>query len=155
VPGSKLVGRLGRVRSFAAIALCLPVLAGCGADGESYVADNEALLERLPAFPQAAAGRVTSSPYKRWEDAFWQPVAPVRGFTTYRSSEMVRRVRPREVIDFYRRELGDDWIEVDASPRSLSLRNGDAYLHVLAGEDRLALWVDHDYCKTGWSRPGC
>jgi hypothetical protein len=67
----------------------------------------------------------------------------------------VRRVRPREVIDFYQRELGDDWIELDASPRSLSVRNGDAYLHVLAGEDRLTLWVDHDYCKTGWSRPGC
>ena len=144
-----------RVGVPAILLLCLAALAGCGVDSERYIAKNEALLERLPTLPEAGPTRVSSTAYKRWDDAVFSPIAPVRGFQTYRSVSLTRPASARKVLTFYRDELGGRWQRVAASPSSLSLRNGDAYLHVLAGDDRVTLWVDHDYCKSDWKRPSC
>lgn len=118
---------------------------GCDADVDraSYVARNTAALEQVPSYPGARLVRVSSTPYKDAPELL-QDIAPVSGYRTLRISEPSQGTTPEAVVRFYRRELRrDGWRQIDAARRHLSMRNGDAYLHVLVRSNRLTLWLDH------------
>lgn len=134
-----------RLSSLVALTAISTAFTGCAADtnGASYVARNTAALEQVPSYPGARLARVSSIPYKNAPELL-QGIAPASGYRTLRISELSQDAAPGDVVRFYRRELRrDGWRQIDASRRHLSMRNGDAYLHVLVGSDRLTLWIDH------------
>jgi hypothetical protein len=139
-----------------ALLLAAALVAGCGdadpVDRNSYVENNVALLKTVPAFPGAKPGPVDSEPYKNNE----QPDAETIGYGTTRADEVPAATRPSAAIAFYRRALrARRWKELDVSAApSVSLRKGDAYLHVLAGRGGVDLEIDHD-CYKGGPSPMC
>jgi hypothetical protein len=131
------------------------VAVGCGGGGDDvdrdgYVKENLALLRTLPSFPGARLGRVEALPYKANEQS-----DAVAGYWAARTDRLPTGVRPAAVIAYYRRELRREWRIDDISKApSISLRKGDAYLHVLAGGGVVDVEVDHD-CYKGGSSPTC
>jgi hypothetical protein len=124
---------------------------GCGADVDrrSYVAKNLALLDTVPTFPGARLIAVSSSPYRASD----MPGARIAGYGTVRDYRLPAGTRPRTVISYYRRTLESQWKPVAGAPaRYVSLRRGDAYLHVLAGRGDVVLEIDHD-CSLGCFGP--
>ena len=87
-----------------AIGIAVLLVAGaCGVGRESYVRQNERILETLPQIPGSQQRTVQSSPYYLGDDG------SVDGYTTnvvYRASP---DITAQEVIDFYVRSLEDEW----------------------------------------------
>jgi hypothetical protein len=136
-----------------ALAAAAVLLSGCfggsGVDRDSYVKKNVALLKTLPTFPGARAGGFESGPYKGGDS----PGAKTIGYGTTR--DYTFSAAPARVIAFYRRALHGEWQLVDVSEApSLSLRKGDAYVHILVGRGNAMVEIDHD-CYKGGSSPRC
>jgi hypothetical protein len=136
------------------LALSLVVVAavaGCGGlDRDEYVDKNLALLKQVPAFPGARLVRVESAPYEDGDTSD----ADTIGYGTTRLYKLPDRTSPNDVITFYRQTLRG-WRVVDLSMApSLSLRKGDAYLHVLPSGEQLIVEIDHD-CYKGGPSPRC
>ena len=101
--------------------------------------------------PGARLVKVDSAPYKGSD----VPGAGTVGYGTTRVYAVSAGTSATAVIAFYRRALRGAWREVDVSAApSVSLRSGDAYLHVLAGRGRVFVEIDHD-CYKGGSSPRC
>jgi hypothetical protein len=115
-----------------------------------YVRQNLATLKSIPAFPRARLVRVGHVPWRSSE----RDDAPVEGYATTKIYNLPRGVRPEAAIRFYRRALASQWTQVAGSHEYTSLRNNDAYLHVLAGRGRVYLEMDHD-CYKGDESPHC
>lgn len=130
------------------------MLAGCGGgdgiDRGPYVSRNVALLDRLPAVPGAQAIGTSSSAYRDGDN----PGAQVAGYGTSRTYRLPRGASSAEAVDHYRRTLTPAWTEVAGTGEYVSLRRGDAYLHVLAGRGRVIAEIDAD-CYKGGSSPHC
>jgi hypothetical protein len=114
------------------------------------VRENLALLGSLPVVPRAQLIRTTSNPYREHE----RDAAPVEGYGTTHIYNLPSGAAAESAIDFYRRALNGRWTEVAGSDEYVSLRRGDAYLHILAGRGRLYVEIDHD-CYKGDSSPHC
>jgi hypothetical protein len=143
----------GVIRSFGiALAAAAVLVSGCGdVDRDSYVKKNVAVLKTVPTFPGARPGGFESGPYKGGDNAGARTI----GYGTTRIDTLPGATRPAKVIAFYRRALRGAWQIVDDSAApSLSLRKGDAYLHVLPGGGEVYLEIDHD-CYKGGSSPRC
>lgn len=142
------------VRSLIGVVVLATALAGCGGSAVergSYVRSNVVLLNTVPVFPGASLRTVSSSPYKGTEFAG----ADTIGYGTTRTFALRRSASPKNVIAFYRRALLGRWQLVATSAGQYgSWRNGDAYLHILAGPRRLLVVVDHD-CYKGGPSPRC
>lgn len=126
---------------------------GSGARDEArapYVRENLALLRSLPVVPHAKLIRTGSNPYRERE----QDHAPVKGYGTTQVYSLPSRTHAESAIGFYRRALNGRWTEVAGSHEYVSLKRGDAYLHILAGRGRLYVEVDHD-CYKGDHSPHC
>jgi hypothetical protein len=126
---------------------------GCGSDVDRapYVEKNQALLESVPSFPGAKQGGFESTPYKGSDNSG----AAIIGYGTTRVDTLPAGTRTAKAIAFYRRALGGTWEIVDVSEApSLSLRKGDAYLHLLFGGGEVLAEIDHD-CYKGGSSPRC
>lgn len=108
-----------------------------------YVRQNLALLRSIPVVPHAKLVRTASTPYRESE----QDDAPVAGYGTTRVYILPSGTHPDSAVDFYRRVLAGRWTEVAGSHEYVSLKRGDAYLHILAGRGRLYVEVDHDCYK--------
>jgi hypothetical protein len=137
-------------RPFALIAAAT-IACGCGGtDRAAYVRKNVALLQTVPRLPGAHLVRLESAPYKDNDT----PSARTIGYGTTRIDALPPRTTPSQVVAFYRRKLRG-WRVVDTSSApSISLRKGDAYLHVLPGRRRVFLELDHD-CYKGSPSPRC
>jgi hypothetical protein len=125
------------------------VPAGCGdVDRESYTEKNVSLLRTLPTYPGARpVGKVDHSGYKANEHS-----DAIVGYFSSRTFKLPAGTKAGAAVRYYQREL-DDWKVEDISKApSISLRKGDAYLHVLAGEGEVDLEVDHD-CTPGCGGP--
>ncbi len=129
-------------------------VAGCGTGDDvergPYVSRNVALLDSLPAVPGTRVIGTSSSPYRDGDN----PGARVAGYGTTREYRLPRGISTQEAVDRYRRALRPGWSEVAGSDEYVSLRRGDAYLHVLAGRGRVAAEIDAD-CYKGGSAPHC
>ena len=126
---------------------------GTGARDEArapYVRENVALLTSLPVVPHAKLVRTASNPYRERE----QDDAPVKGYGTTQVYNLPNGTHAESAIDFYRRALDGRWTEVAGSDEYVSLKRGDAYLHILAGGGRLYVEIDHD-CYKGDPSPHC
>ena len=88
--------------SLTGIALAVAA-AACGTDKDSYVRDNERLLEALPSVPGAERLTVEHNPY--YEEHGGPPV----GWTTNVIYEAAPEMTDREVMDFYLESMGEDW----------------------------------------------
>jgi hypothetical protein len=108
-----------------------------------YVRENLALLRSIPAVPHARLVRTESGPYRESE----QDDAPIKGYGTTRVYNLPRGMHAASAVDFYRRALAGRWTEVAGSHQYVSLKRGDAYLHILAGRGRLYVEVDYDCYK--------
>jgi hypothetical protein len=131
------------------------VVTACGSGAQDevrapYVRENLALLRSIPAVPHAKLVRTESNPYRESE----QDDAPVTGYGTTRVYNLSRGTHAESAVGFYRRALADRWTEVAGSREYVSLKHGDAYLHILAGRGRLDVEVDHD-CYKGDASPHC
>jgi hypothetical protein len=115
-----------------------------------YVRQNLAVLRSIPAVPHAMLARTESSPYRESE----QDDAPVAGYGTTRVYNLPSGTHAKSAVDFYRRALAGGWTDVAGSREYVSLKRGDAYLHILAGRGRLYVEVDHD-CYKGDRFPHC
>ena len=134
--------------------------AGCGDSGDvdrdSYVAQNQALLQTIPSFPGAKQrGKVESSGYKLADRAD----APTAGYSTSRTDRLPPRTSRSRVLAYYRRKLRPDWRPDRSLPGGagsfwMNLRNGDAHLYVEVGGGVVDLSVDHD-CFKGGRTPRC
>ena len=134
---------------------CLAALvAGCGAGDDvergPYVSANLALLDTLPAVPGARVIGTSSSAYRDGDN----PGARTAGYGTSREYRLPRGTSGAAAVDHYRRALTPAWTEVAGSREYVSLRRGDAYLHVLAGRGRLSAEIDAD-CYKSDSSPHC
>jgi len=138
-------------RGLLALSLVAAAVAGCGGlDRDEYVDKNLALLKQVPAFPGARLVRVESAPYEDGDT----PDADTIGYGTTRLYKLPDRASPNDVISFYRQALRG-WRVVDLSMApSLSLRKGDAYLHLLPSGEQLIVEIDHD-CYKGGPSPRC
>jgi hypothetical protein len=74
------------------------VLTGCGADQDTYVQRNEAILESLPEFPNAKRISLNSTPYRNES-------GPVLGYGTRAVYKLPAGTRPGDVADFYESRL--------------------------------------------------
>ncbi|HEX6699900.1 MAG TPA: hypothetical protein VF101_04140 [Gaiellaceae bacterium] len=126
-------------------------LVGCGGpDKEKYVRENLRLLDSFPVVPGARALRTESFGYKDNDTAGARTI----GYGTTRTYRLPAGVSPREAVMFYRRALGESWrVDVSEAP-SVSLRKGDAYLHVLGGRATVIVEIDYD-CYKGGASPQC
>jgi hypothetical protein len=115
-----------------------------------YVRENLALLRSLPVVPHAKLVRTASNAYRERE----QDDAPVKGYGTTQVYNLPSGTHAASAIHFYRRALDGRWTEVAGSDEYVSLKRGDAYLHILAGRRRLYVEVDHD-CYKGDPSPHC
>jgi hypothetical protein len=117
---------------------------GPDVDRKRYVAKNVALLRSLPRFPYAEVVGVVSAPYRTSE----APGARIAGYGTTRTYRLPPSTEAREVIAFYRRALVPAWTPVAESPDDyISLRRGDAYVHILVGATDVVVELDHDCYK--------
>jgi hypothetical protein len=136
--------------SWVAVLVLIPVVAaGCDdVDRESYTEKNVSLLRTLPTYPGARpVGKVEHSGYKANEQS-----DAIVGYSSARTFELPAGTKAGAAVRYYQREL-DDWKVEDISEApSISMRKGDAYLHVLAGEGEVDLIVDHD-CTPGCGGP--
>ena len=127
---------------------------GCGQHNDvarnPYVRKNLATLKTIPPFPSAKLIRVDSTPWRRTEQAD----APIVGYATTRIYDLPVGTQAHAVVAFYRWRLRARWKEVAGSQEYVSLRKGDAYLHILAGRGRAYLEIDHD-CYKGGDSPQC
>jgi hypothetical protein len=82
------------------------------------------------------------------------PAARTIGYGTSRVYEPVSSASPESIIRFYRRHMRSWRVEDVSETPSISLSRGDAYVHVLAGEDQFVVEVDHD-CFKGGNHPRC
>jgi hypothetical protein len=131
------------------------VASACGSGARDevrapYVRENLALLRSVPVVPHAKLVRTASNPYRERE----QDDAPVKGYGTTRVYNLPSGTHADSAVDFYRRELAGRWTEVAGSREYVSLKRGDAYLHILAGHGRLYVEVDYD-CYKGDPSPHC
>ena len=134
-------------------ALGLATACGSGARDEvraPYVRKNLALLRSIPVVPHAKLVQTASTPYRERE----QDDAPVKGYGTTQVYNLPNGTHAESAIDFYRRALAGRWTEVAGSDEYVSLKRGDAYLHILAGRGQLYVEVDHD-CYKGDPSPHC
>lgn len=147
-------GRLAAAaRSLSVAGAIAALAAGCDegddVERESYVRANVALLRAVPEFPGARLGKVEALPYRASEQS-----DAIAGYWASRIDRVPGGTRPAGVIAYYQRELRP-WQVVDLSKApSISLRKGDAYLHVLAGGGVVHIEVDHD-CYKGGASPRC
>jgi hypothetical protein len=141
-----------RLAGVIAAALVGSVLLGCGGpDKGKYVHENLRLLDSFPVLSGARAVSTESFAYKDNDTA----AARTIGYGTTRTYRLPARVSPREAVMFYRRALAGSWRAVDVSlAPSVSLRNGDAYVHVLGGRRTVIVEIDHD-CYKGGASPRC
>jgi hypothetical protein len=79
-------------------------LAACGAGEGPYVQQNERILAALPEIPGAVRLTVESSPYYE-EEAGHGPI----GYTTNVTYEAPAGMTAEEVVDYYVRNLGNEW----------------------------------------------
>ena len=106
------------------------------------------MLRSLPTYPGAQAGKVELLPYKANEQS-----DAIAGYWSSRTDRLPAGTKAGAAIRFYRRELQEDWqIEDISKAPSISMRKGDAYLHVLAGDGEVDVEVDHD-CTPGCGGP--
>ena len=91
-----------RLLSLTGIALAVTV-AACGTDKDSYVRENERILEALPQIPGAERLAVEHNPY--YEERGGPPI----GWTTNVVYEAAPEMTDREVMDFYLDSMGEDW----------------------------------------------
>ena len=136
-----------------AVAVLVATACGSGARDAArapYVRENLALLKSLPIFPHATLVRTVSNPYRERE----QDDAPVTGYGTTQLYRLPSGTHAGPAVDFYRLALRGRWTEVAGSDEYVSLKRGDAYLHVLAGRGRLYVEVDYD-CYKGDPSPHC
>src|ERR671930_2159967 len=120
----------------ATVSALVATACGSGARDEArapYVRENLALLRSLPVVPHAKLVRTASNPYRERE----QDDAPVKGYGTTQVYNLRSGTHAESAIDFYRRALDGRWTEVAGSDEYVSLKRGDAYIHVLAGRGRL------------------
>ncbi len=75
----------------------------CGADGESYVQQNERLLETLPEIPGSERLLTESSPYHLYESP------EIDGYTTVVVYRAPPEMTAEDVVNFYVDSLGGDW----------------------------------------------
>ena len=150
-PGTYDAGMSRRLPAVLAAAAALVAGCGGGVDRDSYVEKNLALLKTVPPFPGASLVKVDSAPYKGSDI----PGARTIGYGTTRVYAVSAATPSTAVIAFYRRALRGAWrvLDVSAAP-SVSLRSGDAYLHVFAGDGQVFVEIDHD-CYKGGSSPRC
>jgi len=129
------------------------VASGCADDSsdldrESYGKKNLALLRSLPTYPGARPGKVELLPYKANEQS-----DAIAGYWSSRTDKLPSGTKAGAAVRYYQRELRPDWEVEDISKApSISMRKGDAYLHVLAGSGEVDVEVDHD-CTPGCGGP--
>ena len=74
----------------------------------------------------------------------------VAGYWSARTDKLPDGTKAGAVVRYYQRELRAEWRVEDISKApSISMRKGDAYLHVLVGGGVVDVEVDHD------CRPNC
>ena len=134
-----------RSSSLVVLVLISAVAVGC-ADGssnldrESYGKKNMAVLRSLPTYPGAQPGKVELLPYKANEQS-----DAVAGYWSARTDKLPDGTKAGAVVRYYQRELRAEWQVEDISQApSISMRKGDAYLHVLVGGGVVDVEVDHD-----------
>jgi len=137
------------------LAACLAAggpAAGCGDQGvdkEKWLAQNRAIMNRLPLYPSA---RLEASFAKGDPTGNESPDegGPNTSFWSTRQYGLVAAVIPEDVLRFYRRELEPEWTPGDHAPCSYSWHRGEASLNVDACYPAgFALHVNHDPIPDG------
>jgi hypothetical protein len=138
-----------RIAAVATACAAAVALSGCtrpfgdSLDRERYIRDNVAVLEELPAVPGALMLGTSSSECLARDTADTQ----VGGYWTTRVFALPRTVSATRAIALYGSELTKDgWRLVhESAALAISARRGDAYVHVVAADDEVAVGVDHDW----------
>ncbi len=131
-------------------------LAGAGsdsaADRTAYVVANRHVLRGVPVFPGAQVKGLTSSAYRRNEQAD----AKVAGYGTTREDGLPSATRKLTAYRWYMRGLrARGWTLLERTEGYyFNARKGNAYVHALFGAGAAAIEVDHD-CYKGTPDPQC